>query len=115
MNYVQLGKEISYVLRHHPEKYNLDIDNEGWVDVGDLLNALESRFGLLKEEDIVALMQQSEKERYELKNHRIRAYYGHSFSKKIMKSQKKTYTSLLQSYITVNQGKRCSICCVISI
>lgn len=48
MNYVQLGKEISYVLRHHPEKYNLDIDNEGWVDVGDLLNALESRFGLLK-------------------------------------------------------------------
>ena len=55
MNYVQLGKEISYVLRHHPEKYNLDIDNEGWVDVGDLLNALESRFGLLKEEDIYAL------------------------------------------------------------
>lgn len=87
MNYVQLGKEISYVLRHHPEKYNLDIDNEGWVDVGDLLNALESRFGLLKEEDIVALMQQSEKERYELKNHRIRAYYGHSFSKKIMKQR----------------------------
>ena len=51
MNYVQLGKEISYVLRHHPEKYNLDIDNEGWVDVGDLLNALESRFGLLKKEE----------------------------------------------------------------
>ena len=40
-----------------------------------------------QEEDIVALMQQSEKERYELKNHRIRAYYGHSFSKKIMKQR----------------------------
>ena len=32
-------------------------------------------------------MQQSDKERYELKNHRIRAYYGHSFEKTIMKER----------------------------
>ena len=48
MNYVQLGKEISYVLRYHPEKYNLHIDNEGWINVDNLLNVLGSRYGLLK-------------------------------------------------------------------
>lgn len=85
MNYVKLGKEISYALRHHPEKYHLDMDDEGWGVVNQLLDALKDKYGILDEEDIIDLMNDSDKQRYELKNHRIRAYYGHSFKKKIKK------------------------------
>lgn len=85
MDYIQLGKHISYILRHHPEKYHIQMDDEGWVDVQELLNVLERHFGLLSENDIIALMQQSDKQRYELKDHKIRAYYGHSLKKKIKK------------------------------
>lgn len=31
MNNIKIGKEISYVLRHHPEQYCLDMDEAGWV------------------------------------------------------------------------------------
>lgn len=32
MNYVQLSKEISYALRHAPWEYELELDEEGFVD-----------------------------------------------------------------------------------
>ena len=31
VNYTGLSKEISYVLRHAPWKYELEMDEEGWV------------------------------------------------------------------------------------
>lgn len=85
MDYMKLGKEISYVLRHHPEKYDLRMDEEGWVSVEELCSALRGQWGLIEEKTIQDLMKYSTKQRYELKNHYIRAYYGHSFSKKIKK------------------------------
>ena len=47
MNLNKKSKFLSYVLRHHPEKYNLDIDSEGWVDVEELLKNTE--FGTLED------------------------------------------------------------------
>lgn len=87
MNYTQLGKEISFALRHHPEQYHLVMDEQGWVEVEQLLKALEDKYGQLTEENIIELMQCSNKQRYELKNHKIRAYYGHSLQSKIKKEQ----------------------------
>lgn len=87
MNDIKLGKEISYALRHHPEKYHLNMDEEGWVNIEDLLLVLSDRYGQLSEEDIVALMHRSSKQRYEICNHRIRAFYGHSFDKMIKKDK----------------------------
>lgn len=85
MNYVKLGKEVSFALRHHPERYCLDMDEQGWVDLNQLLDALKDKYGELNENDIIDLMKCSDKQRYELKDHRIRAYYGHSFEVKIKK------------------------------
>lgn len=85
MNYTSLGKEISYALRHHPESYGLHMDEEGWVSVEELCEALKDRWGSIDEKMIRELMLHSKKQRYELKNHYIRAYYGHSFSQKIKK------------------------------
>src|SRR5579883_1696013 len=38
----ELSKTISYALRHDPGAYGLQLDQEGWVRVADLLQALRS-------------------------------------------------------------------------
>ena len=40
INYIELSKEISYALRHAPWEYELEMDEEGWVSVEQLLDAL---------------------------------------------------------------------------
>ncbi len=42
MDYTGLSKEISYALRHAPWEYELEMDEEGWVPVEQLLSALHS-------------------------------------------------------------------------
>lgn len=88
MDYIKLGKEISYALRHAPFKYGLELDDEGWVNLEDLLSALnkEKKWGNVTVEDIEHIMEISDKKRYEIKDDRIRALYGHSISKKIVKT-----------------------------
>jgi len=39
-NLEKLSKEISYALRHAPWEYDLEMDEEGWVPVEQLLDAL---------------------------------------------------------------------------
>lgn len=85
MNEKKLSQTISYILRHHPEKYHIQLDEEGWVDIDILLNVLKQKFGELSIEDIQHMMDHSDKKRYEIKEHRIRAYYGHSLAQKIVK------------------------------
>jgi RNA:NAD 2'-phosphotransferase (TPT1/KptA family) len=40
MNYTELSKEISYALRHAPWEYELEMDEEGRVPIGQLISAL---------------------------------------------------------------------------
>jgi len=82
----QLSRMLSYALRHHPESLGLQLDAEGWVDVQILLDALSQHRKVWKdvqEADILEIMAQADKQRFELKNGRIRAYYGHSLPQKI--------------------------------
>ena len=39
----ELSKEISYALRHAPWEYELEMNEEGWVPVEQLLDALHRR------------------------------------------------------------------------
>ena len=85
-NLVQLSRTMSYALRHHPEQFELKLDDEGWVAVEDLLSALRQRhreWQHLREEDFAAVIAQSEKQRFEMRDGMIRAYYGHSVPQKI--------------------------------
>ena len=36
-NYEKLSKEVSYALRHAPWEYELEMDEEGWVNTEQLL------------------------------------------------------------------------------
>ena len=78
---IRLSKTIAHALRHAPWLYELELDEEGWVPVEDLLAALREHrraWRDLSEKDIAELIARSDKQRYELRGGRIRALYGHS-------------------------------------
>ena len=88
--YTQLSNEISYALRHAPWEYELEMDEEGWVPVEQLLEALKRRgnWNDISEGTLHEVIAHSEKKRFEIKDGRIRAFYGHSIPMKIVKEEK---------------------------
>lgn len=83
-----LSRTISHALRHEPWLYELELDEEGWVDVEVLLAMLRNQrdeWTSLSVQDLVHLMAQAEKQRFELRGDRIRALYGHSTPQRLHK------------------------------
>ncbi|MBD5390577.1 RNA 2'-phosphotransferase [bacterium] len=88
MNYLRLSKEISYALRHNPTQYDLTIDFLGYVQIEELLSALNKRTYYTKEitlEDLQKVIEISDKKRLEIKEDKVRALYGHSILTRIEK------------------------------
>jgi len=85
MNYVKLSKEISYALRHAPWEYELELDENGWVDLYQLLDALklDNNWQDLTVDNIKEMIEKLEKKRHEISNEMIRALYGHSTPNRI--------------------------------
>ena len=85
--YDSLSKEVSYALRHAPWEYDLQMDEEGWVLVGQLVAALRKRekWAHISESDLQQMLDLSIKKRFEMRGGRIRAFYGHSIPMKIEK------------------------------
>jgi putative RNA 2'-phosphotransferase len=88
MRYTDLSRAISHALRHEPWLYELELDDAGWVQVDDLLVALRAEkraWRGLSEADLLPMMAQADKQRYEMRGGRIRALYGHSTPQKLSK------------------------------
>lgn len=88
MDYTKLSKEISYALRHAPWEYELELDDEGFVPVEQLLHALNEGGEYketITEKDILYIIETSEKKRHELRDGKIRALYGHTVPSHIRK------------------------------
>lgn len=87
--YQKLSKEISYALRHAPWEYELELDDEGWVSVDQLINSLKhsNEWENVTQENIEKMISLSVKKRHELTNKKIRALYGHSIPMKIRKEE----------------------------
>lgn len=86
LSYSELSRIVSHALRHQPENYNLNLDDEGWVSIESLLKALKP----LKEEwndlsitHLEKMISKSEKKRHQIVDGKIRALYGHTISSKI--------------------------------
>lgn len=77
---IKLSKTISRALRHDPDSFGLVLTVGGWVKLADLLTGLQKQaiWEKLTEADIVELVTRPGKQRFELKDDRIRALYGHS-------------------------------------
>lgn len=87
INYLKLSKEISYALRHSPLEYGLELDNNGWVRLQELLTALRKKeeWKTLEIKDLIKMIELSDKKCHEIVDGKIRAQYGHSISTKIQK------------------------------
>lgn len=90
MNYLELSKEVSYALRHAPWEYELEMDEEGFVPVPQLLAALDETGHYERNvtvEDLRHMMEASGKKRHEIVGDKIRALYGHSIPMHIKKEE----------------------------
>jgi putative RNA 2'-phosphotransferase len=88
LDLTKLSKTVSHALRHEPRSYNLSLDKEGWVNISDLLTSLKNKgWGNVDRDDLILMIDKSEKKRYQILNDKIRAYYGHSTAEKILKQQ----------------------------
>ena len=70
-----VSKYMSYLLRHNPE--NLKMDSEGFVRIVDLLEELEKIY-TVDEFFIRAVVEKSDRRRFQIVDDRIRAIYGHT-------------------------------------
>jgi putative RNA 2'-phosphotransferase len=88
-DYQRLSKTIAFALRHKPWLYELELDAEGWTTVESLLAALaESRhdWQALTEADLHKMIRRADKQRFEIRDGRIRALYGHSLANSVHKT-----------------------------
>jgi putative RNA 2'-phosphotransferase len=88
IDYKTLSKTIAHALRHDPVLYGLELDKEGWVGLRDVVKALRKRYNRWQDLDVAEIMEMnntSPKKRFEIKEDKIRALYGHSGNVKIEK------------------------------
>lgn len=74
----RLSKRLAYHLRHGPGDAGIELDRHGWVEVDELLAGLESTGRAVTRADLRAVVEAPGKDRFELRDGRIRARYGHS-------------------------------------
>jgi putative RNA 2'-phosphotransferase len=74
-NIINIGRKISYLLRHNPE--DLSMDKNGWVKVSDLLHKLDITKSVLD-----SIVDTNDKKRYSYNDDMtlIRANQGHSIN-----------------------------------
>lgn len=86
--YIKLSKTMAHALRHAPQNYGLILDEKGWTDVEKLIKGLKNhskRFKDVTINDLQKIINESNKKRFEIKDGKIRATYGHSLPSKIEK------------------------------
>jgi len=81
-HYIQLSKFLSLVLRHKPSVLELELDNQGFVPLAEFLSALQKqpRWREITEGDVLEVIDNSDKRRFEVVEGKIRALYGHSLA-----------------------------------
>ncbi len=77
-----LARMLALVLRHAPEKFELEMDINGWIDVKDIIRQFKEsrgkRFHWLRPHHFSAIAETDPKGRYEVRGNTIRATYGHT-------------------------------------
>ncbi len=77
-----LGRIMAGILRHFPDKFGLQMDEEGFVDIYKMVSAIKRKRGdrmrWLRPTHIIGLIETDPKGRYQVENNHARATYGHS-------------------------------------
>jgi len=75
----RLSRFLSFLLRHRPRDYPLSFDRQGFVAWNELKEQLQARFPDVTDEEIRGVIADSDKKRFEIRDDKVRATYGHSF------------------------------------
>jgi putative RNA 2'-phosphotransferase len=75
----RLSRFLTFLLRHKPKDYPLNIDREGFAPWQEVVDMVQERFYDVTEEQIRSLITGAEKKRFEIHGDKVRATYGHSF------------------------------------
>ena len=75
---LKISKLLSLALRHDPSALGLRLDKEGWADLDAVLSGLEKAGLGIDAAVLKALVELDDKGRFELRDGKIRARYGHS-------------------------------------
>lgn len=76
-----LGRIMAGILRHFPDRFGLEMDPHGWVDLEAMVESIQEkrdRFHWLRPRHVNAVAATDPKGRYEIEDERIRATYAHS-------------------------------------
>jgi len=76
----RISRFLSYLLRHRPKDYPLVFDPRGFADWRDVVEIIQERYYDVTEDEIRAVVSDGAKQRFELRNDKVRATYGHSFA-----------------------------------
>jgi putative RNA 2'-phosphotransferase len=76
----KVGRFLSYVLRHRPDGIGLQLDENGWADVDELIGRAKGACPEISREMLDEVVRVDEKQRFALSEDRkrIRANQGHS-------------------------------------
>jgi len=72
--YRSISKKLAFILRHNPEAFGISLNREGWASIEDI----ERKAGI-RREDILETVKRQGKKRFEIRDAKIRALYGHSY------------------------------------
>lgn len=75
-----LGVYISYILRHDPDAIDIQMNDEGWVNIKDLINKSVGKRKKFDLEELMETVRTDDKQRFQVSEDqkRIRAVQGHS-------------------------------------
>jgi putative RNA 2'-phosphotransferase len=76
-----LGRVLTGILRHFPDRYGLTMEPHGWVSLPAIVRAVSQRhpaYHWLRVQHLVAIAETDAKGRYEVRDDRVRATYGHT-------------------------------------
>ncbi len=76
------SKFLSLILRHQPEVVDIQLDEQGWVDIDVLLNALNQKGRHINRSQLETIVLNNDKKRFTFNKDgsRIRANQGHSIN-----------------------------------
>lgn len=79
---VKHSRFLSLVLRHHPETIGLSLDEQGWVEVTDLLAKMNAAGRKIDRAELEQVLATNDKQRFAFSEDglRIRASQGHSIA-----------------------------------
>lgn len=75
-----VSRLLSLILRHKPERFELELDAQGYALIDEILDAVRQKYTDLTEDELLEVINGQERPRFETKDDLVRARYGHSFA-----------------------------------